>query len=121
MRSFIQFFTKRHGYPSDNWEYRAVYRATEEHSELQSFEDIGAGDGVFLSRLGPEGDSTLGVTSNFILPRSHVGNYAAAYASFPSGRTRELYLDFFAAVATLNSLRDANLWGRGSVLEQYCS
>ena len=39
-------------------------------------------------------------------------------ASFPSGRTRELCLDFFAAVATLNSLRDANLWGRGSMFEQ---
>ena len=51
-------------------------------------------------------------------PVHMLGTMRLHNASFPSGRTRELCLDFFAAVATLNSLRDANLWGRGSMFEQ---
>lgn len=63
------------------------------------------------------------VATQFARPGSYcpvhmLGTKRLHNASFPSGRTRELCLDFFAAVATLNSLRDANLWGRGSMFEQ---
>ena len=54
----------------------------------------------------------------FYCPVHMLGTKRLHNASFPSGRTRELCLDFFAAVATLNSRRDANLWGRGSMFEQ---
>ena len=64
------------------------------------------------------GSQSKTVSLGYYCPVHMLGTMRLHNASFPSGRTRELCLDFFAAVATLNSLRDANLWGRGSMFEQ---
>jgi Protein of unknown function (DUF3631) len=55
--------------------------------------------------------SQLTGSANYYYPVHMLGTMRLHNASFPPGRTSELCLDFFAAVATLNSLRDAILWG----------
>jgi hypothetical protein len=51
------------------------------------------------------------------LPRRRPNKVYPSKYSLGRNARRPQPLDFFTAVATLNSLRDANLWGRGSMLE----